>query len=58
MGLVDVMDNPHNPGSAVKLKAITELLDRGGVVRKEGKESSQVSPNYVFILPSKNNIDN
>lgn len=56
MGLVDVMENPQIPGSAVKLKAVIELLDRGGVTKKENKEVALDSPNYVFILPSKATI--
>jgi hypothetical protein len=57
MGLVDVMDNPHVPGSAVKLKAIIEILDRGGVTKKDSKEALTASPNYVFVLPAKNQIN-
>lgn len=56
VGLVDVIENSHIPGSAVKLKAIIELLDRGGVVKKESKESSVNTPSYVFLLPQKQEI--
>ncbi len=57
VGLVDIIENPQIPGSAIKLKAILELLDRGGVVKKESKESSVNAPNYVFLLPQKAPMD-
>ncbi len=55
-GLMDVVENPHIPGSAVKLKAIVELLNRAGVVTKERKETQGAGPSYVFLLPPKQNI--
>jgi len=56
VGLLDIIENPHEPGTSVKLKAITELLDRGGVVKKEKTETAVMAPNYVFLLPQKNEI--
>lgn len=56
MGLMDIIENPMIPGSAVKLKAIIELLDRGGVTKKEKSEQETIAPNYVFLLPPKEEI--
>jgi hypothetical protein len=57
MGLIDVMENPQTPGSAVKLKAVIELLNRGGVTAKQSKEVAGDAANYVFVLPSKINLE-
>jgi hypothetical protein len=51
--LMDVLANPENPGSKIKLQAATELLDRSGVTKKDKSEQSQIQPNYIFMLPNK-----
>lgn len=56
-GLMEIMLEPNNPGSKIKLQAVVELLDRAGVVKKEKTEVSQATPSYVFMLPAKQSID-
>lgn len=56
-GLMDVLDSPETPGSAIKLKAVIELLDRAGVVKKEKTEVASNAPSYIFFLPQKNSLD-
>lgn len=56
-GLIDIMDEPNEPGNVIKMKAITELLDRGGVVKKDKKEVQAVAPSHIFILPEKKPIE-
>jgi len=55
-GLMNVMNNPTEPGSKIRLQAVIELLDRAGVVKKDKTEISQDAPNYIFVLPSKKPI--
>lgn len=55
-GLFDVINNPTEPGSKVKLQAIIELLNRAGVVAKDKTEINQAAPNYIFYLPNKQEI--
>lgn len=52
-GLVNIMNNPHDPGNKIKLQAIIEILDRGGVVKKEKAEVAAPTQNFIFTLPSK-----
>lgn len=52
-GLMEVLANPENPGSKVRLQAATELLDRSGVTKKDKSEQTQAQPNYIFMLPNK-----
>jgi len=56
-GLMDVIDSPETPGTALRLKAVTELLDRAGVVRKEKTEVEKQAPSYIFYLPNKVQVD-
>lgn len=56
VSLVELLENFQTPGAAIKLKALIELLDRGGVVKKERVETTQNTPNYVFLLPPKQEI--
>jgi hypothetical protein len=51
MAIKGVLENPATPGSAMKLKAATELLDRGGFVKTEKLEVS--TSGGLFILPPK-----
>ena len=54
----DVMYNPNEPGSAVKLKAATEFLDRAGLGKLERAKVEEQTVNHVFILPPKEeNLD-
>lgn len=48
-----VMGDPNQPGSAVKLKAATELLDRSGLGKLERSKPEESTVNHVFILPPK-----
>lgn len=52
-GLMEVLANPENPGSKIRLQAVTELLNRAGVVAKDKKENVSAQPNYIFYLPNK-----
>ena len=54
--LMDVLDDPTEPGSAVKLKAAVEFLNRAGVVTKEKKEATTTPQSFVFLLPPKNEL--
>lgn len=56
-GLMEVLNSPEVPGSALKLKAVIELLDRAGVTRKEKSEQVQAQQSYIFMLPNKASID-
>lgn len=51
-GLVDAMGNSTAPGIQHKLKAITEVLDRAGVIKEERMTIN--SESGLFILPPKN----
>lgn len=53
LGLVDIMDNPNEPGAKIKLQAIAEILDRAGVVKKDKTEVAQPTKNFMFVLPPK-----
>lgn len=57
MGLVELMNEPETPGNKLKLQVLLEILDRGGVVKKEKTEVAIQAPNFVFVLPSKVNIE-
>jgi hypothetical protein len=49
----DVMYDPNEPGSAVKLKAATEFLDRSGLGKLDRSKPEETTVNHVFILPPK-----
>jgi hypothetical protein len=51
MSIMAVLKNPATPGSAMKLKAATELLDRGGFVKTEKIDVN--TSGGLFILPPK-----
>jgi hypothetical protein len=55
--LMEVLTNPENPGSKIRLQAATELLDRAGVTKKDKTEQTQIQPNYIFYLPNKTAIE-
>lgn len=57
IGLLNIINNPTEPGSKIKLQAITDLLDRAGVVKKEKTETVQPLTNYMFVLPQKELIN-
>lgn len=57
IGLIQLLNEPETPGSKLKLQTIIELLDRAGVVKKEKSEVTQASPNFMFVLPSKTQIN-
>lgn len=50
----NVLSNPNDPGSGVKLKAATEILDRAGLGKVERSKPEEQTINHVFILPQKN----
>lgn len=56
MGLVSIMRDPTEPGAKIKLQAIQDLLDRGGIVKKEKTEVQQQPQNFMFVLPPKHEI--
>lgn len=56
-GLIAVMNDPTEPGAKVRLQAVADLLDRAGITKKEKSEVEIVSPNFMFIIPSKKPID-
>jgi len=56
-GLLDIINNPMEPGAKVKLQAIVELLDRGGVTKKDKTEEQQSVQNFMFVLPAKQPIE-
>jgi len=58
MALIKLLKEPETPGMKLKLQTIIEILDRGGVVKKEKAEVAQVAPSFMFILPSKAGISN
>lgn len=58
VGLLNIINDPNEPGTKIRLQAITDLLDRAGVVKKEKSEVMQAQPNFMFVLPSKTSIDN
>lgn len=53
LGLVEVMDNPLEPGNKIRLQAIAEILDRAGVVKKDKTEVAPVQQHFMFVLPAK-----
>lgn len=58
MGLIGLLNEPETPGIKLKLQTLLEILDRGGVVKKEKSEVAQQAPSFMFILPSKAEISN
>jgi len=50
--LLDVLDNPSQAGAANLLKAISEVLNRGGIKEKELVDE-QVKQSGVVLLPAK-----
>ncbi len=57
MSLLQVLDDPHNPGNSVTISAAKELLDRIGVVKQDKMEVEVNIPNALLILPEKNKED-
>lgn len=57
MGLIELMNEPETPGNKLRLQVLLELLDRGGVVKKEKTEVVAAAPNFMFVLPSKVQIE-
>jgi hypothetical protein len=53
VGLMQVLESPETPGSAIKLKAVVELLNRAGVTTKEKKEAQAEVQSFVYFLPNK-----
>lgn len=56
LALLDLMNEPETPGNKLKKEIALDLLDRGGVVKKEKAEVAPVAPSYVFVLPQKQEI--
>lgn len=56
MGLMDILNNPNEPGSKIRLQAVVELLDRAGVVKKEKSEVASAAPSYILYLPPKQEL--
>lgn len=50
------LDPLGNPGNKLRLQAVIELLDRGGVTKKEKAEQTEKVQNFMFILPEKNQL--
>lgn len=57
-GLLEIIADPTIPGSKIKLQAITELLDRAGIVAKDKTEVMQQGQSHIFFLPNKVEINN
>lgn len=58
LSLMEIALDPlGNPGNKLRLQAIIELLDRGGVTKKEKVEQTDKVQNFMFILPEKNQIN-
>ena len=53
----DVMEDPNSMGSAIKLKAATEFLDRSGLGKINRDKPEEATVNHVFILPPKDPED-
>ena len=52
LGMVGVVDDPSALGAKNKVAASKEVLDRAGVIKKEGEQKA-VEGAAVFILPPK-----
>ncbi len=52
--IVGVMNNPTQKGASTVLAAAKDLLDRGGLVRKERIEHTVGPESAMLILPTKN----
>lgn len=56
--LINVLDNPANPGNKDVIAAAKELLDRAGLFKKDaGGGGTNIKADAVFILPAKEPID-
>ena len=53
MAIEEVMNDPNQLGSAVKMKAATEFLDRAGHGKVDKTKEETVTHNVTFILPEK-----
>ena len=51
ISLVDTLDDPNQPGLKNSIAAAKEILDRGGVGKKE--EAVVTEQSFMFILPAK-----
>lgn len=54
IGLIDIAEDPNQIGTAIKLKAVTEILDRSGITKIDKSEVEITATGGVFILPAKN----
>ena len=54
--IVDVRNNPAQFGAANKIKAASDILDRGGIVKKQQVEIVQDNPSQIFIIPAKTTL--
>lgn len=55
--LVGVIDDPTAPGTMVKIKAITEIMDRAGLSKKDEVKVDAGDVQAIIILPAKRNDD-
>lgn len=57
MELVGILDNPTEPGTQNTLAALKEVLDRGGVVKKDTVEVKTDShANITILIPGKKEV--
>lgn len=47
-----VLENPNTPGSKTLLDAAKQVLDRGGIIKEEAVQVTEIR--NMFILPAKN----
>lgn len=52
-GLTDASTNARDPDIRERMMAMKEILDRGGVVKKEDKSGNEAPTTNVFVLPPK-----
>lgn len=58
LGLLQIINDPNEPGTKIRLQAIQDLLNRAGIVNKEKKEIAQTQQSFLFVLPPKDTITN
>lgn len=54
IGMLEVIDSPQQVGAANKLKAAESVLDRVGVIKKDGTNMNLPQGAIVFLPPKEN----
>lgn len=51
--LIDGIQNPNSLGMKNKIAAAEKVMDRVGLIKKDGSEGQQTTQNFIVLLPEK-----